>query len=812
MKVPLSWLKDYVHVDLSPEELAHRLTMAGLEVAGIQRIGEGWDYIWVGEVMEVRPHPNADRLVIAVIDYGRPEPMAVVTGAPNIRPGDSGQKVAFAEVGARLIDGHTGKAMTLKPAKLRGVTSEGMACSEKELGLSGEHEGILILDEDAPTGMPLRDYLGDVVLDIEVTPNRPDCLSIMGVAREVAALTDGRKREPEISYREGGALVDEDIQIEIWDPDLCYRYSATLIRGVTIGPSPKWMQRRLLAAGVRPINNVVDVTNYVMLEWGQPLHAFDYQLIRGRKIIVRRAGDDGTFTTLDGEERLLLPDTLLIADARGPVAIAGVMGGLESEITEDTTDILLESANFNNVSIRRTSQALRLRTEASIRFDKGLDREMTVPAARRATMLVQELAGGEVAPGVADNYPAPWRRCAIEFDHGEVERLLGVDVPVEEIRRILERLEFKVMSREDRLLVEVPSYRGDVGLPADLVEEVARVWGYERIPTTMMSTALPPQQPNMDLYWENRTREILVACGLQEVVTYSLIDQAALDKLRVDAAEPDGGLLCPATGVRVANPLTPEQDALRTTLMASMLMTVSANLRHEREVGIFEIARIYLPRDGDLPEERRVLALAVAGDDAKTNWLTSGHERDFYDVKGVVTTLFERLGIQDHRLTPSKHPSFQIGGVAELTVAGRRVGVLGEVHPDVAGSFDMSRHIVAMAELDFEVLAASATTRREYRPMPKFPGVVQDLAVVVDETVPAEEVQATIRRAGGELLAEVNLFDVYTGDPIPEGKRSLAYALTYRSGSRTLKDDEAQKVQSRIQKALARELGAELRA
>jgi phenylalanyl-tRNA synthetase beta chain len=811
MKVPLSWLSDFVDVDLSPEELAHRLTMAGLEVAGIERIGEGWDNIWVGEIREVRPHPNADRLVIAVIEYGRPEPMAVVTGAPNIRPGDSGQKVAFAEVGARLTDGHTGKVITLKPAKLRGVTSKGMACSEKELGLSDEHEGILILDEDAPTGVPLPDHLGDVVLDIEVTPNRPDCLSVMGVAREVAALTGGRKREPGVGYREGGAPVDEAIQIEIWDPDLCYRYSATLIRGVTIGPSPNWMQRRLLAAGMRPINNVVDVTNYVMWEWGQPLHAFDYELIRGQKIIVRRAGDDGVFTTLDGEERSLSTDTLMIADESGPVAVAGVMGGLDSEVTEDTTDILLESANFNNVSIRRTSQALRLRTEASIRFDKGLDREMTVPSARRATRLIQELAGGEVAPDVADNYPTPWRQRTIEFDHGEVERLLGVNVPIEEAQSILERLEFEVKTKGERLIVEVPSYRGDVGLPADLVEEVARVWGYENIPTTMMSSALPPQRPNTDLYWESHVREMLVACGLQEVVTYSLTDKATLDKLGIDVAEPEGALLCSAKGVGVANPLTPEQDTLRTTLMASMLMTVSANLRHQREVGVFEIARIYIPREGDLPQEKRVLTLAAAGDEVKTHWLDAGHQRDYFDVKGAVTTLLGRLGIQDYELKPTKHPTFQAGRVAELLVDGRSAGVIGEVDPDVAGSFDVSRHVVAMAELDFEVLSASATNRRGYRPLPKFPGVVQDLAVVVDETVPAEEVLATIRKAGGELLAEASLFDVYTGDPVPEGKRSLAYALTFRSASRTLKDDEAQKVQSRIQKALAKKLGAELR-
>ncbi len=802
MRVPLSWLRDYVEIKMPVEELAHGLTMAGIEVELIERIGARWEKIYVGEVLEVRPHPNADRLTIAMVNYGGDAPLTAITGAPNIKVGDRGQKVATALSGARLIDGHSPehKEMVLKPAKLRGVHSEGMICSELELGISDSHEGIMILDDDAPVGVPLAEYLGDMVLHLKLSPNLGRCLSLIGVAREVAALTGGRARLPEANLLAEGEPIREAVEVEIDDPDLCPRYSASLIRGVRIGPSPPWMQRRLRAAGMRPINNIVDVTNYVMLEWGQPLHAFDYQKVRGRRIIVRRAGKDKHFTTLDGEERELLPETLVIADGEGPVGIAGVMGGLESEVTEETRDVLLESANFDRGSIRRTSQALKVRTEASIRFDKGMDPESTIPALARASELIRQLAGGEVAQGFADLFPRPPQGVEITLPMGEIERLLGMRVPPEEARTILESLDFKCqLSGEDNLRVYVPSYRGDVTLPADLVEEVARIKGYDEIPTVMISGDLPPQARNWDLYWERQAKEVLAACGLQEVITYSLVREGDLD------GEPH---------LSVANPIVAEENALRTTLLPTLLQTVAANLHHQPYVAIFEIGRVYLPQEGDLPKERRRLALAMVGSRRDSPW--SGEERaiDFSDLRGVLEALLPRMGIEEFRFdmgedTPWLHPQRQMA----LLLGGEEepMGILGELHPQKAERYDLGKRALYLAELDFEALSRTARAERRYEPLPRFPAITEDMAFVVDEEVPAEKVRQSISKAGGNLLAEVRLFDLYRGQPIPPGWKSLAYSLTFRAPDRTLTDKEVVALKERIRKHLERELGARLR-
>ncbi|HUW96167.1 MAG TPA: phenylalanine--tRNA ligase subunit beta, partial [Anaerolineae bacterium] len=522
MRVPISWLKDYVDITVPLEELAERLTMAGLEVGAIEQLGAEWDRdkVFVGEILEVRPHPNADRLTIAVVEYGTGQPMAVVTGAPNIRVGQKGVKVPFAATGARLIDGHSEelKYITLKPTKIRGVPSEGMVCSEKELGISQAHEGIMILDDDAPIGMPLRDYMGDAVLDLDLTPNLARCFSIVGVAREVAALTQQECKLGEwpALAKEVGAETMPWVEIEIADPDLCPRYTTALVKGVTTSPSPPWMQQRLTMAGMRPISNIVDITNYVMLEWGQPLHGFDYDILHGRDgrtppssvplIIIRRAHPGETMTTLDGVQHALSEDMLLITDGGGPVAVAGVMGGLESEVTDETTNVLIESANFNNYSIRGTSQALKLPSEASARFGRGVPPEVTMIAVQRAARLMQELGGGTIEEGYTAPYPRKPEPKVVDLTTADVERILGVRLDTEQIVSILHSLEFDCQVEGGVIRARVPYYRLDVSVAADLLEEVARVWGYERLPTTLMADELPPQQRDFSLEGEESVR------------------------------------------------------------------------------------------------------------------------------------------------------------------------------------------------------------------------------------------------------------------------------------------------------------------
>ncbi|HEM61484.1 MAG TPA: phenylalanine--tRNA ligase subunit beta, partial [Chloroflexi bacterium] len=692
MRVPMSWLRDYVDITIPVEELAERLTMAGLEVAAIEEVGASWDRdkVFVGEIVEVRPHPNADRLTIAVVEYGASEPLAVVTGAPNIRVGDRGQKVPFATVGATLIDGHSEELnyLTLKPTKIRGVPSEGMVCSEKELGISEDHEGIMILDSDAPVGRPLQDYLGDVVLDLDLTPNLARCFSIVGVAREVAALTGEECRLgewPPLAQKVGLESTPW-VELEIEDPHLCPRYTAVLVRGVSIGPSPSWMQRRLSLAGMRPISNIVDVSNYVMLEWGQPLHAFDYSLLRGRDggrppssvpaLIIRRARPGETMITLDGVHRVLAQDMLLITDGGGPVAVAGVMGGLESEVTDSTRDVLIESANFNNFSIRRTSQALKLPSEASARFGRGVPPELTMIAAERSARLMAELARGTIEPAYADAYPARPQTKVVELTTDEVERILGVALGEEQILNILKSLEFECQVTDGVIRATVPYYRLDVEVAADLIEDVARVWGYDRLPTTLMADELPPQQRDYALEAEERVRDILVGCGLTEAITYSLSNLDSFAMLDHTGPQPD-----PKDYVRIANPLTTEREFMRRTLMSSLLEAVRDNLRFTDRVALFEIGRVYLPQpEQELPDEPRRLCIAMTGPRQRPHWLVREPGRfDFYDLKGLVETLTRRLALGDISIVPLEHPTFRSGATARLLLNGSEIGILGEV-------------------------------------------------------------------------------------------------------------------------------------
>ncbi len=818
MRVPLQWLREMIDVHLPIPELAERLTLGGLEVTAIDQVGEWWDRekLVVGEVISVREHPNADRLVLARVRLGPEEEIEVVTGAPNLPIGSKGQKVAFAKSGARLIDGYAEEKryITLKPAKIRGIRSEGMVCSEKELGLSENHEGILILPDDAPVGRPLVDYWGDTVLDLDLTPNLARCFSILGVARDAAALTDVPLRWQPPEMMAEGSPIDGRVDVEIMDPDLCPRYAAALVTGVTIGPSPVWMQRRLVLAGMRPINNVVDITNYVMLELGQPLHAFDYAKLRPKSpggppaIIVRRAHAGERMSTLDGVERELSTETLLITDGGGAVAIAGVMGGLESEVTDETVDVLIEAANFDNISIRKTSATLHLMSESAQRFSRGVDRELPPVALRRAADLMRQFAGGTIAQGFVDVYPRPYEPVKIDLATREVERLLGISLTPGHVADMLSSLGFTCTAQESSVQVTVPSFRFDVTLPADLVEEVARIYGYDRLPTTLMAEETPGHLRNRKLMAEERVRDILVACGLTEVITYSLTNLESVAKLNPMGERPD-----PDAYIRLANTLTREQEIMRQTLMNGLLETASRNLRFVDRVSLFEVGAVFLPKeDSELPDEPLRLGVLLAGPREAPSWLTQDAPMaDLYDLKGIIEQLASRLGISNLHFEAAEHGTFHPGRTAVLHCRDEYVGIAGQVDPRVCDAFDLPSQPVLMAELDLDTLLAHAHMTPTLEPISPMPPLREDLAFVVEQTVGADEVEMTIRKAAGPLLADVTLFDVYRGEQIGAGNISLAYRLTLQAPDRTLTSKESERVRTRIVKAIAKELGGKLR-
>jgi phenylalanyl-tRNA synthetase beta chain len=818
MRVPLSWLKDFVEITIPLDDLIHRMIMAGLEVANVEHIGDTWqrDKLFVGEILEVNPHPNAERLVLAVVEYGQGTPQTVVTGAPNLRPGERGQKVAFAVEGAELLDGHSTipQKQTLQRTTIRGVESAGMVCSEKELGLSDDHTGVIILDPTAPVGRPLQDVLGDTVLDVELTPNLAYANCIIGLAREVAALTGQELR----SWRPDDARLSTPlspttpyITVRSADPQLGPRYSAALIENVTLQPAPAWMQRRLLLAGMRPINNIVDITNYCMLEMGQPLHAFDYETLRGG-IVVRRAASGERMQTLDGIERPLSEDMLLITDDSGPIAIAGVMGGATTEVSERTRHILLESANFNAISIRRTAQALRLASEAAQRFGRGVDSALTLPALVRASRLMEELGGGTMHAEIADTYPQPPRPRHITLRAAAVKRMLGMDFNVETMQRILSALAFRCTPRSDdgdpRLEVEVPSHRLDVSIAADLIEDIARIHGYEAIPLTLIKDVLPPQRSQPLLAGIEQTRDILVGCGLTEIISYGL---TSLDS--VSRAQVAGPPVEASAYIRLANPISQEREFLRQSLLPSMLETLRTNSRYRQRMALFEIGRVYLPQPGEeLPLEQRRLAIALTGPVLPASWYDGETPPlfGFAHLKGIVETLVQRLHVPGVRFVAAPHPALHPARSAALQLAGAALGVMGEAHPQVCERFDLPEQAVALLELNLDMLLAHRQPRR-YQRISRFPAALQDMALVVDADIPAQTVEATLQAAGGDLLRHVELFDLYQGEQIPAGKKSLAYALTFQAEDRSLTEDEVLQLYQRIRQHATTMLGAELR-
>ncbi len=845
MRVPLSWLKDYVDIEMTPEELAHTLTMAGLEVEAIDYIGKEWgDKIITAQIVSLGKVPGSDHLSYTRINTGTQE-LDVVCGAPNIKQGD---KVPLALLGAKVGDMVIGEKRTL------GYLSQGMLCSPRELGIGNDHGGIYILDPDVEIGQKLVNVLGEVVLDFAIKAHRGDLSSVIGIAREVAALTGQKLRIPQLVLHEQGTPTSKLVNVKVEDTELCPRYSARVISNVKIGPSPSWMGRRLLAAGMRPISNIVDITNYVMLEFGQPLHGFDYNLIPEHTIIVRRAHEGEEMTTLDDVKRKLTPDMLLITDPQGPTAIAGVMGGAKSEVGAQTTTVMLEAANFQAGNVRRTSVKLGLRTDASSRFEKGLDPELAVAGANRACQLLEELAGGSVHPGIVDVYPQPVQPRTIVFSVDEIEWLVGMKVTQDEAVNALSALEFVVIPDEEgrKMHVTVPTYRSDVQEGADLVEEVIRLIGYDKIPATIPAGPLP--EPSSDNWFEREqtVRTLLIGAGLNEIVTYAMTSRARMLNLLAQAdANSAGFLLQSSVGVAanaktgsvekkgasqalatfdphslpavvLANPLSSDMEAMRLTLMSSLLETVQENSkRNSAGLRFFEVGRRYLPVDGPttLPDERRTVGIALCGP-AEISWNSElSRPADFYDLKGIVETLLAGLKITRYRFTPTQHPTFHPGRCAlvELPRSSGNgeetfspIGVVGEVHPVVQQRYDLP-HRAYLCEIDLESLYAAVPARQTYRPISRHQELTRDLAIVVDQQVPAQDIQGAIVRQGGELLRSVTLFDVYTGDPIPVGKKNLTYSLVYQSQERTLTDAEANALQERILHALHEDFGAVLR-
>ena len=792
MKITVNWLREYVDVDWDVTELVHRLTMAGLEAESVEDLGQQLAGIVVGHVLEGDPHPNADRLSVCRVDVGDGTPRTIVCGAPNVA---AGQTVAVVLPGSALPDG-----TVIGKAKLRGVASEGMICSEVELGLGDDASGILVLPEDFPVGAPLAQAAGlqDVAIDFEVTPNRPDCLSVVGIAREVAALAGQALRLPSTQLDESGAAVSDSARVDIEDAEGCPRYVARVIRGVQVGPSPRWLQDRLRAVGQRPINNVVDVTNFVMLELGQPLHAFDLARLEQQRIVVRRAQPGEALTTLDGARHELDGDVLVIADGQRPVALAGIMGGAESEVTSTTTDVLLESAYFDPRLIRRTAARFGLRTEASARFERGADWALPDVANRRAAALIAETCGGLVAAGGIDVAPGRLRRRTLTLRPQRASELLAVDLSAAMCRTYLERLGCSVRDTDDgRLEVDAPSFRPDLEREIDLVEEVGRVHGYEEVPVNVELRGPAPTRAGGAYDEQRRLRRTLTAAGLDEALTSSIVP------------DPWAELTGPV-GCRLANPPADGVSCLRTSLVPGLLDVAGRNFRQRAPgLGLFEVGQVFVADEAGGHREVLRVAGLLAGMTSASPWRQEHRRADVLDLKGIVEVLLE--GLTQATFEADQPPMWRAGQAARVGLGDTPLGTLGQLDAQLAARFDLPSDTYIF-EFDCAVLfAAWAAESPVFRPLPKFPPIERDLAIVLDAQIAAGRVAAEIQAVAPDLVENVDLFDVYDGDQVEAGKRSLAFSLRLRSADRTLEDGDADGVVNAALERLQGAFGAQLR-
>lgn len=791
MLVLLSWLQEYVDIPWPAQELADRMTAAGQKVESIRRFGADVSGVVVGLIEAVEPHPATERLFICKVNVGDRR-ITLVSGAPNLVVG---MKVPVALPGASLA----GREEPISVVEFHGVESFGMLCAEDELGISDDHSGIMVLPRDSAVGSDLAALLqlGDALIEFEIYPNRPDCLSVVGLAREVAVLTEGPLRLPVTQVAESGPPAGNLAQVTVEDSDLCPRYCARVIRDVHVGPSPLWMQQRLRAAGVRSINNIVDITNYVMLETGQPLHAFDLAALKGQQIVVRRAKAGETLVTLDGQKRQLDPEMLVIADAEQAVALAGVMGGENSEVGPQTRDLLLESANFDAVTVRKTSRKLGLRSEASGRFEKGLDPHLPPVAADRAAELFCRLCGGTVAPGLIDVCGSLEGPRTVLLRPQRVNQILGTQITASQMVDCLRRLGFELEEDTHHAWhVCVPSFRRDIEREVDLVEEIARIHGYDAIPATLpQETAHAGSQPKEMLLVE-RVREACVAAGLHEIITYGLMSPRHFDMLRF---APDDAR---RQAIPVLNPLSEDQSVMRTTLMPNLIDALGRNAaRQNGVVHLFEIGSIFVPLQWPVsaqPEERRTLGIAMMG---CTSGAWGEYEVDFFTLKGMLAVVAKALAV-DLEVRVGGQTALHPGRAGEIVWNNQVVGFLGEVHPLVQEAYDLPESAFVL-ELDLDALLVAGGGLPQLTPLPRYPAVFRDLALLVPIELPAERVVQIIRDEGGSHLSDVQLFDIYQGKQIPEGYRSLAYSLSFRAPDRTLTDEEINAVVGRIEHTLA---------
>lgn len=800
MRVSLEWLTEYVDISMEPDELARALSMSGTEVERIIDIRTGVEGVVLGRVVEVREHPGADHLMVAMVEDGSLV-REIVCGAPNLR---TDMKVALALPGARLP---AVSEKELRRAEIRGVVSDGMLCSGAELGISEDRTGILELETDATIGSDLHEIIpmDDVVFELEITPNRPDCMSVMGIAREVGALTNQDLKVPRIEVLESAGPVTDLVKIVVKDTKSCPRYTGMVVKDVEVGPSQTWMQRRLTAAGYRPINNVVDVTNYVLVEIGQPLHAFDLDKLGENTIVVRNARYGEQLRTLDGVDRQLDNRSLVIADIEKPVALAGVMGGEDSEVTEGTTSVLIESANFNQTSILLTSKRLGLRTEASSRFERGVDPSVTLDAARRAAQLMVQQAGGRVADGFVDVYADPVTPVEIDLRPDRVNQVLGTNITEEQMVGILESLQLEV-EVSGALTVMVPPFRRDLEREIDLIEEIARIFGYDRIPSRVAAGGGMDAGLTRTQGLKERMKSVLTAQGLLEVITYSFGSLTELDQFDI----PEGHEMRRA--VTIMNPLAETGEILRTTLIGGLVRVARTNInRGNRDLALFEIGKVFTEEDEqELVNEVEKVGILLSGNRVEPGWSELGAVYDFYDLKGTLENLADSLAIQNIDFEPDEQVYMVPGCCALVTIDGKPVGNAGQLHPVVAESLGLDGSFF-VAELQTMPIIESSLVKRAYEPVGRYPTVKIDIAVVVDEESRAGRVHQLILEKGGELLRSARLFDVYRGSQIPQGKKSLAYALEFGSPEGTLTDAQANQVLGDIVEALGDRFGAFLR-
>lgn len=793
MKVPVNWLKDYVKIDITGKDLGDKLTLSGSKVEEVITTGDEIQNVVTGKIVKIEAHPNADKLVVCQVDIGKDELLQIITAATNMKENDI--------IPVALHDSIIHGGVKIKRGKLRGIMSNGMFCSEEELGIAGDKPvyGLMILPADTPVGKDIKEVLNmtSSILDFEITSNRPDCLSIIGMARETAATLNEKYNMPELGYvTSSHKNINDELKVEVKD-ELCRRYMARGIENVKIEQSPGWMQERLLEAGVRPINNLVDITNFVMIETGQPMHAYDTRHIESGNIIVERSKNGEEFVTLDNEKRILNENVLTIRDGNRAIGIAGIMGGLNSEVKEDTSSIVFECANFDGVNIRISSQKLGLRTEASARFEKDLDPNLAEMAMDRACHLVEKLRAGKVMQGTIDIYNKKVEPFSLQVDYNWINNFLGTEISKNEMAQCLNRLELNTEIEGEVLKINIPTFRtADIKIKEDIAEEVARIYGYSNVPSTIIKSVSTRGGKNTKQKLDDEILRALTSSGLNQSISYSFISRKVFDKILL----PEDSAL--RNAVAIKNPLGEDYSIMRTTTIPSMMESLGRNYSRKNElVRLFEIGKVYMPnKDANkLPHEKNIVTIGIYGG------------VNYFNLKGIVENILEVLGIEKFSFErESNNPSFHPGKTASLYIRKNMAGILGEIHPNVLDNYGIDEKCY-VAELSLDVLYEYANWDKKYKPLPKFPAVTRDLAILVDEDVLVKEIENVIKKQGGNIVESVKFFDVYRGKQVAQGKKSVAYSISYRLENRTLTDEEVNKIHDKILKALEHKFGAQLR-